>query len=94
VRRAATYHAPGTIALHEPATGQAWALRELVVLHEIAHHGVHHDHPGGPPHGPAFAAALVHLVAAIMAPEVGLALTAAYAEHGVDQHPDPLAASA
>lgn len=81
--RAATYEAPGTIALHEPDIGAAWALRELVVLHELAHHGQHHDHDPGPLHGPAFAEALRRLVSAILGPEIGLLLTAAYAEHGV-----------
>lgn len=82
--RAATYEAPGTIALHVPATGQAWALRELVVLHELAHHGHHHDGPPGPFHGPGFTEGLLRLVSAVAGPEIGLLLTAAYAEHGVD----------
>jgi putative metallohydrolase (TIGR04338 family) len=81
--RAATYEPPGTIALHAPAIGAAWALRELVVLHELTHHGQHHDGLPGPPHGPAFAGALARLAGAVMGPEVGLLLTAAYAEHGV-----------
>jgi putative metallohydrolase (TIGR04338 family) len=81
--RAATYEAPDTIALHEPEVGRAWALRELVVLHEIAHHAQHHDGPDEPQHGPAFATTLVALATDAMGPEAGLLLTAAYAEHGV-----------
>ena len=82
--RAAHYEPPDVIALHEPAHGAAWALRELVVLHEVTHHGAQHDGLPGPPHGPAFAAALVELVGVVVGPEVGLLLTTAFAEHGVD----------
>jgi putative metallohydrolase (TIGR04338 family) len=81
--RHAHYEPPGTIALHEPEHGTAWALRELVVLHEIVHHGQRHDLPGGAAHGPAFAGALAHLAGRIIGPEVGLLLSIAYAEHGV-----------
>jgi putative metallohydrolase (TIGR04338 family) len=81
--RAAHYEAPGTIALHDPAAGPAWALRELVVLHEIAHHAFHHEELPGPLHGPAFTGALVGLVGEVLGPEAALLLRAAYAEHGV-----------
>ncbi|MDF3340666.1 TIGR04338 family metallohydrolase [Mycolicibacterium septicum] len=56
-----------------------WALRELVVLHELAHHLSHAD----PPHGPDFVAAHVELCTAIMGPEVGLVLRMVYAKEGV-----------
>jgi putative metallohydrolase (TIGR04338 family) len=82
--RAATYEAPDTIALHEPATGLAWALRELVVLHELAHHAHHHERLPGPLHGAAFAGAFRRLVGEVLGPEVALLLTAAYAEHRVE----------
>lgn len=78
--RAAHYEAPDTIALHE--TGES--MRELIVLHEVAHHGQCHDLPPGPAHGPAFAGALLRLVSSAMGPEVGLALTDAFAQHGVE----------
>lgn len=81
--RAAHYEAPGTIALHEPVTGSGWALRQLVVLHEVVHHGQHHDLPAGPLHGPLFAGALVETVGEVIGPEVALLLTAAFADHGV-----------
>lgn len=77
--RAAHYEAPDVIALHDGAQ----SLRELVVLHELAHHGQHHDLPPGPAHGPAFAGALRQLVAAVVGPEVGLLLSTAFAEHRV-----------
>lgn len=81
--RAAHYEAPDTIALHEPPTGSGWALRQLVVLHEVVHHGQHHDLPAGPLHGPLFAGALVEVVGDVVGPEVALLLTAAFADHGV-----------
>ena len=80
----AHYEAPGTIALHEPPYGSGWSLRELVVLHEVAHHATHHDLDPQPPHGPAYAGAMVHVVTGAMGPEVGLLLTSAFAEHGVE----------
>ena len=84
---AAHYDAPGTIALHEPEHGSGWSLREMVLLHEIAHHAVHHDRPGAPDHGPGYAGVFVHLVAQTMGPETGLLLTTAFAEHGVVMAP-------
>jgi putative metallohydrolase (TIGR04338 family) len=81
--RAAHYEAPGTIALHPPGRGTGWSLRELIVLHEVAHHGQHHDLPPGALHGPAYAGALLGLVGGVIGPEVGLLLTAAFADHGV-----------
>ena len=85
--RAAHYDAPGTIALHEPQHGSGWSLREMVLLHEITHHAVHHDLPAVPDHGPAYAGAFVHLVTQTMGPETGLLLTTAFAEHGVSLSP-------
>lgn len=79
----AHYEAPGTIALHQPPTGTAWSLRELVVLHEIAHHAAHHDLPPEPAHGPAYAGAFIRVVTDTLGPETGLLLTTAFAEHGV-----------
>ncbi|MFV8299803.1 hypothetical protein A5668_05350 [Mycolicibacterium fortuitum] len=56
-----------------------WALRELVVLHELAHHVSQAD----PPHGPAFVAAYCELCTTIMGPEVGLVLRMVYGKEGV-----------
>lgn len=53
--RAAHYEPPDTIALHEPHHGTGWSLRELVVLHEVAHHAAHHDLAPEPAHGPRYA---------------------------------------
>ncbi len=81
--QSAHYEAPGTIALHEPRSGTAWSLRELVVLHEVAHHAAHHDLPLEAPHGPRYAGAFLRVVTDALGPETGLLLTTAFAEHGV-----------
>jgi putative metallohydrolase (TIGR04338 family) len=66
-----------TIAVPDRRT--SWALRELVVLHEIAHHLSDVD----PPHGPAFVATFCELADAVMGPEVGHVLRVVYAKEGV-----------
>lgn len=78
-KQAAHYEWPDTVALHEDGE----SLRELVVLHEIAHHAQHHDLPPGPAHGPAFAGALLWIVGSAMGPEAALLLTTAFVDHGV-----------
>jgi len=65
-----------TIAV--PEGRAAWALRELVVLHEVAHHLVDSD----PPHGPEFVATFCELAAAVMGPEVAHVLRVVYAREG------------
>ena len=84
--RSAHYEAPGTIALHEPRHGTGWSLREMVVLHEIAHHAAHHDLPPEPAHGPHYAGAYLRIVTDALGPETGLLLTTAFADHGVVAH--------
>jgi putative metallohydrolase (TIGR04338 family) len=56
-----------------------WAMRELVVLHEIAHHLC----DTRPPHGPRFAATLCTLAEMVMGPELGHVLRVIYAKEGV-----------
>lgn len=69
--------AGATIAVPE---GRAvWALRELVVLHEIAHH----LDGGDPPHGPAFVDTFCELAGVVMGPEVAHVLRVVYAKEGV-----------
>ena len=65
-----------TIAV--PEGRAAWALRELVVLHEIAHHLADAD----PPHGPEFVATFCELAAVVMGPEVAHVLRVVYAKEG------------
>jgi putative metallohydrolase (TIGR04338 family) len=54
-------------------------LRELVVLHEIAHHLCDVE----PPHGPEFVATFCELAEVVMGPEVGHVLRVVYAKEGV-----------
>lgn len=61
-----------------------WAMRELVVLHEIAHHivvaGIDAELA---PHGVEFASTYVTLVSWFIGPEAALLLTAAFDASGV-----------
>ncbi|MBY8858985.1 TIGR04338 family metallohydrolase [Nocardia sp. CA2R105] len=59
------------VPLH--AGGSAWALRELVVLHEIAHHL---GEPGQDraAHGPEFCSRYLELVDGVIGPEAALVL--------------------
>jgi putative metallohydrolase (TIGR04338 family) len=56
-----------------------WAMRELVLLHEIAHHLT----PDGPAHGPNFIATFCELATVVMGPEVGHVLRVVYTKEGV-----------
>ena len=67
----------GTATIAVPG-GADWALRELVVLHEIAHH----LSAAAPPHGPEFVATFCDLADAVMGPEVGHVLRVVYAKEG------------
>ncbi|MCI4673856.1 TIGR04338 family metallohydrolase [Candidatus Mycolicibacterium alkanivorans] len=84
-RRAATaahyenHDGTGVIAVPDRNTA-GWAMRELVVLHEIAHHL---DDGHGPAHGPEFVATFCELAALVMGPEVGHVLRVVYAKEGV-----------
>lgn len=84
-RRAATaahyenHDGAGTIAVPDRSTAD-WAMRELVVLHEIAHHL---DDTGGSSHGPGFVTTFCDLAALVMGPELGHVLRVVYAKEGV-----------
>ncbi|MGV9799955.1 TIGR04338 family metallohydrolase [Mycobacterium sp. NPDC003449] len=69
----------GAAVIAVPERDTTWALRELVILHELAHHLCTES----PPHGPAFVAAYCDLCATIMGPEVGLVLRMVYGKEGV-----------
>lgn len=60
-----------TIAVN--TEGRRWACREIVVLHELAHHLTRSEHSGCAGHGPEFVATFTQLLADTMGPEVGLA---------------------
>ncbi len=77
---AATYRRDlAEIAVPESAAGR-WALRELVVLHEIAHHL---DDSGGPAHGPGFVDTLIELAGLVMGPETALVYRVMFTDSGV-----------
>ena len=84
-RRSATaahyenYDGTGTIAVPARA-GAGWAMRELVVLHEVSHHLCR---SGEPAHGPEFVATFCELAALVMGAEVGHVLRVVYAKEGV-----------
>lgn len=66
-----------------PATGTRWAMRELVVLHELAHHAMFVHRPGAAHHGAEFAGAFRTLVAGMMGPEAGLLFDVIFRDGGV-----------
>ena len=68
----------GVIAVPDVADAD-WAMRELVVLHEIAHHLCDEQ----PPHGPQYVTTLCTLAELVMGPEVGHVLRVVYAKEGV-----------
>jgi putative metallohydrolase (TIGR04338 family) len=84
VRRAATAahyeyrDGTGVIAVPDRDTAD-WALRELVVLHEVAHHLCQAE----PPHGPEFVATICALTELVMGPELGHVLRVVYVKEGV-----------
>lgn len=73
------HYSAGEIAIYTQGTNrQRWAMRELVVLHELAHH-----YARGAGHGPGFAAAFADLMGIVMGPQAALALRLLYESEGV-----------
>jgi putative metallohydrolase (TIGR04338 family) len=70
----------GTIAVPDRNTAD-WAMRELVILHEVAHH-LSQCGSSGPPHGPDFVATMCTLTELVMGPELGHVLRVVYAKEG------------
>jgi putative metallohydrolase (TIGR04338 family) len=68
----------GIIAVPDLNTAD-WAMRELVVLHEIAHHLC----DASPPHGSQYVTTLCTLAELVMGPELGHVLRVVYAKEGV-----------
>lgn len=68
----------GVIAVPD-RTEAEWAMRELVVLHEIAHHLCDVQ----PAHGSQYVTTLCTLAELVMGPEVGHVLRVVYAKEGV-----------
>jgi putative metallohydrolase (TIGR04338 family) len=65
-------NATHTIALPTHRVGGRWAMRELVVLHELAHHL-----SPGVEHGPEYARVLLELVEELIGTEAGFLLRSA-----------------
>lgn len=76
---AAAHYEMDTIAVPDNRAGR-WALRELVILHELAHHLGDDD---GPAHGGAFVERYLGLVDGVVGPEAAFALRATYLAGGV-----------
>lgn len=77
---AAHYETVDGVGVIAVPAGDGWALRELVVLHELAHHLCPDEEP---PHGPGFVATFCALAGIVMGPEVGHVLRVVYAKEGV-----------
>jgi putative metallohydrolase (TIGR04338 family) len=69
----------GVIAV--PVADDRWAMRELVVLHEVAHH----LSPGSATdkHGPRFAGTLIDLVGLVLGPEAALVYRITFGDSGI-----------
>ncbi|GAA4476206.1 TIGR04338 family metallohydrolase [Rhodococcus olei] len=80
----AAHYEPATATLAVPVVcGQSrWALRELVVLHELAHH-LEPDGAGLAPHGPEFVDRYLVLVEEILGGEAAFVLRTVFVENGV-----------
>ncbi|QII04042.1 TIGR04338 family metallohydrolase [Rhodococcoides fascians A25f] len=78
----AAHYEPDTATIAVPLHhgNRAWALRELVVLHELAHHFAGEDEQQ---HGGAFVDRYITLVSEIVGYEAGFVLRAMMAESGV-----------
>jgi putative metallohydrolase (TIGR04338 family) len=79
----AHYAPPGEIALPLPRYGEPWALRESVLLHELAHHLAFHTAGGAVDHGSSYTTCMLDLVARALGEEAAFALRVDYGEHGV-----------
>jgi putative metallohydrolase (TIGR04338 family) len=82
--RAAHYQA-GTIAVPTARDGR-WAMRELVILHELAHHLAWGDR-----HGPRFVSTFITLLGAVLGPEIELLARMLFADGGVQTVPPRVA---
>ncbi|WP_375502562.1 TIGR04338 family metallohydrolase [uncultured Jatrophihabitans sp.] len=70
--------ATATIAVPPHRVGGQWAMRELVIVHELAHHLA-----DAADHGPAFVAQLLELVTELVGPEAGFLLRSGLLAAGV-----------
>jgi putative metallohydrolase (TIGR04338 family) len=82
-QRSAHWEAPGVIALPVPHRGEPWALRQSVLLHELAHH-VAACTGRASAHRAPFPALMLLLVQAALGEEAAFALRVAYGEERVE----------
>jgi len=75
------HYEPATATIAINTTGTRWALRELLVLHEVSHHYVPATESD---HGARFTSTMVRLVELIMGPQAALALRLLYADNNVE----------
>ncbi len=68
------------IAVPGTSRGRQWALRELVLLHELAHHLAEGVEPA---HGPAFTGRLIELVDIVIGAEAAFLLRVTFSDNGV-----------
>lgn len=80
--RAAHYERENAVIAVPDATDGSWALRELVVLHEIAHH-LDERPPGSAPHGSSVVDTLIDLVGLVLGPETALIYRVVFGDSGV-----------
>jgi len=86
----AAHYSLGEIAIptneNQAAGKSGWAMREIVVLHELAHHfdrrNGHHPASGG--HGPTFVGTFLGLIRGIMGYETWLLALSSFDQAGVD----------
>ncbi|MCF8570103.1 TIGR04338 family metallohydrolase [Gordonia sp. HY002] len=78
--RAAHYERDGAVIAVPDSADGAWALRELVVLHEVAHHV---DDVGSPAHGRCFVDALIDLVGLVLGPETAFVYRVVFGDSGL-----------
>ena len=77
------HYEPEALVIAIPV-GQTWALRETVVLHEIAHHAsCSQEAWDGDWHGVRFRAAMCSLVRIVLGDEAALLLRSGYEEAGL-----------
>lgn len=76
IKKAHYEHFNETIAIPE----SKWAMREIVVLHEIAHHLTKHSAQA---HGPEFRSAFCDLLERVLSPEARFLLQCAFFERGL-----------
>ena len=82
MRRATYTYEDMTITL--PGANIAWALSELVILHEVAHHLTHLAAPASceDAHGAKFIDTYLTLLGEVISPEMKLMQTVIFHEHG------------